>query len=411
MAMNWDIALAEREYLEGVGGDSLQRYSEALRLDALRLGAVLLRAFALLSGWVKRGRAILIPAVILFELYTFGAEFNGLIRSSAYEEVPPTAQSILDRHTGPSPPRVLSFVNERNSPFDWHNGWSYDPSSYHRYTETLRPYSAGLYGLGNALPGWSPLHLTRHWDLARLFPRMARFTGVEYAVSYGPLAQPGLTRIREGEIQVYTLANSAPRAFVTTDYVVIKDEKERLRHIRQNPLDWRRVVLEEAPQVEKVGGDEAGQAMIVRYENEEVLVEVEGHRGGLLVLNDTYYPGWRAFVDGAETPILQANHVFRAVVIPPRSRQVHFRFDSDSIRWGGWISGTGWFCWMITLVLSWSKVGWVLPLSSENVLIGRSAAIACAQGALVVLLYGACVRWSLWSGALSRMQALINWGG
>jgi len=411
MAMNWDVALADREYLEGVGGDSLQRYAEALRLDALRLGAVLLLAFALLSRWIKRGRAILIPSVVLFELYTFGADFNGLIRPSAYEEIPPTAQSILDRHIGPAPPRVLSFVNERNSPFDWHNGWSYDPSSYHRYTETLRPYSAGLYGLGNALPGWSPLHLTRHWDLALLFPRLARFAGVEYAVSYGPLEQQGLTRIREGEIQVYTLANSAPRAFITTDYVVIKDETERLRHIRQNPSYWRRVVLEEVPKFERIDGDEAGQAVIVRYENEEVVVEVEGHRGGLLVLNDTYYPGWRAFVDGSERPILQANHVFRAVVIPSGARRVHFCFDSDSVRWGGWISGTGWFCWVLLLVLFWSKVGWVSPLPSENVLTGQAAAIACAQGAIVVLLYGACVRWSLWSGALSRMQALINWGG
>lgn len=305
----------------------------------------------------------------------------------------------------------MSFVNEKNSPFDWHNGWAYDQSSYHRYTETLRPYSGGLYGLGNALPGWSPLHLTRHWDLARLFPRLAQRVGVEYAVSYGPLVQPGLNRITEGEIQVYTFANSAPRAFIASDYVVIRDEKDRLRYLRRSPLDWRRVVLEEAPRIEKRPGDDAGQAIIIRYENEEVVVELEGHRGGLLVLNDTYYPGWRAFVDGEERPILQANHAFRAVAIQPGARRVHFRFDSDSVRWGGWISGIGWACWMLTLFLLWSKSGWVSPLAVENLLTGRSAAIACAQGALVVLIYGACVRWPLWSGALDRMQALINWGG
>ena len=205
---------------------------------------------------------------------------------------------------------------------------------------------------------------------------------------------------------MYTLANSAPRTFVTTDYVVIKDGNERLRHIRQNPSDWRRVVLEEAPQVENVGGDEAGQAVIVRYENEEVLVEVEGHRGDFCSTTRIILVG--AFVDGAAIPILQANHVFRAVTA--RCSSGAFRFDSDSVRWGGWISGIGWFCWMLLLVLFWSKVGWVFPLPSENVLTGRPVAITCGQGALVVLLYGACVRWSLWSGALSRMQALINWG-
>jgi hypothetical protein len=39
----------------------------------------------------------------------------------------------------------------------------------------------------------------------------------------------------------------------------------------------------------------------------------------LLVVNELYFPGWRAFVDGHETPLLAANAVMRAVVLPPNA--------------------------------------------------------------------------------------------
>jgi hypothetical protein len=39
-----------------------------------------------------------------------------------------------------------------------------------------------------------------------------------------------------------------------------------------------------------------------------------GHR--LLVVNELYFSGWRAFVDGNETPILAANALMRAVLLP-----------------------------------------------------------------------------------------------
>ena len=411
LVVNAKTVLASGATLENLGGDRLLRYAEILRLDALRLMVVLLAAFALLSGWIQRWKAAVIPGIVLIELYSFGADFNGLIRPSSYTEVPPTAQVILDGHTGRAPPRVMSLVSEQNAPFDWHGGWAYDQDSYHRYTETLRPYSGGLYGLGNVLPGWSPLHLTRQWDLARLYPRFARLASVDYVISYGPLVKPGLRRVYDGEIQVYALENSAPRAFLVTDYVVIGNDRERLRYLRQSASDWSRVVLEEAPGIEKRPGDKAGDAEIVSYGNEEVLVKVGDHSGGLLVLNDAHYPGWRAYVDGEERPILQANHAFRAVVIQPGAREVRFSFESKSVRWGGWISAIGWLCWVLTLAGLWSKQGWQFSPVGEHERTGHTVAIACAQGALVVFLYGACVRWPLWSGALERMQVLMNWGG
>jgi uncharacterized membrane protein YfhO len=50
----------------------------------------------------------------------------------------------------------------------------------------------------------------------------------------------------------------------------------------------------------------------------------------LLFLADTYYPGWKVFVDSKEEEILLANHVYRAVVIPEGDHQILFEYDPDS---------------------------------------------------------------------------------
>ena len=55
---------------------------------------------------------------------------------------------------------------------------------------------------------------------------------------------------------------------------------------------------------------------------------------GYVVFNETYCPGWRAWVDGASVPILRAYGLFMAVAAPPGTHQVDFRFEPASFRLG-----------------------------------------------------------------------------
>jgi hypothetical protein len=49
-------------------------------------------------------------------------------------------------------------------------------------------------------------------------------------------------------------------------------------------------------------------------------------QGGYVVLSDTYYPGWRVFVDGEPQPLLRANYLFRAVAAPAGQHEIVFEY-------------------------------------------------------------------------------------
>jgi hypothetical protein len=72
------------------------------------------------------------------------------------------------------------------------------------------------------------------------------------------------------------------------------------------------------------------EAVIVRYENTLVEIEVIAPRPGFLVLNDIWHPWWQATVDGVATPIRRANVLFRSVPVPAGRHRVRFEFHPIS---------------------------------------------------------------------------------
>jgi len=76
---------------------------------------------------------------------------------------------------------------------------------------------------------------------------------------------------------------------------------------------------------------------------------------GWLVLFDTYYPGWRALVDGKETAIERADVFFRAVPVPAGEHTVEFRYLPRSLVYGIIISGAGLMLWFALLIFAQRK--------------------------------------------------------
>ena len=77
-----------------------------------------------------------------------------------------------------------------------------------------------------------------------------------------------------------------------------------------------------------------GSAEIVSYQPDEVVIRAKGDRNSMLFLADSYYPGWRATVDGREEEIFRADSLFRAVRVPAGEHAVRFSFEPASFYLG-----------------------------------------------------------------------------
>jgi uncharacterized membrane protein YfhO len=63
--------------------------------------------------------------------------------------------------------------------------------------------------------------------------------------------------------------------------------------------------------------------------------ESNNSKDGLAVFSDIYYPiGWKATIDGKETPIMRANYILRAIKIPAGKHTIDFTFDSAAYEKG-----------------------------------------------------------------------------
>ncbi len=70
----------------------------------------------------------------------------------------------------------------------------------------------------------------------------------------------------------------------------------------------------------------SGTATIVARDRRLTQVLVRTDRPALLVLNDSYFPGWEARVDGSGVKMYKANGMVRGVVVGSGDRIVEFRY-------------------------------------------------------------------------------------
>jgi hypothetical protein len=100
----------------------------------------------------------------------------------------------------------------------------------------------------------------------------------------------------------------------------------------------------DAPVIETHDAPPAGDApaatpaRIAERTDTSVTVKVDARRAGRLVLLDTFYPGWKATVDGRPARIEAANAAFRAVPVGAGRHEVRFAYRPGSVRTGAIIS-------------------------------------------------------------------------
>ena len=149
--------------------------------------------------------------------------------------------------------------------------------------------------------------------------------------SYAPSLDARWPRAYTGDTKVYRNAEFAPRAYVPARIQQVADASAQLPAVFGLPQDAAVVTAGET----KAGIEQArGVVTITHYGPERVERTAELDRPGLVVLRDSFYPGWRATVDGADATVVRANYLFRAVEVPGGKHTVAFRYVPTHLQLG-----------------------------------------------------------------------------
>ena len=80
------------------------------------------------------------------------------------------------------------------------------------------------------------------------------------------------------------------------------------------------------------------EARILGYGNHRVNIQASLDSPGILVLADSFYPGWNAYVNGRQEKIYRANLFFRAVRLSAGTHNVEFLYEPRSFAIGRAVS-------------------------------------------------------------------------
>ena len=70
-----------------------------------------------------------------------------------------------------------------------------------------------------------------------------------------------------------------------------------------------------------------------------IVLDVQSETGGIVVLSEVFYPGWRASVNGRAAPVMRANFLFRAVEAPAGASRVVLTYSPTLWWWGVGLCG------------------------------------------------------------------------
>lgn len=148
-----------------------------------------------------------------------------------------------------------------------------------------------------------------------------------------------------------------PRIFFVSDWKIEKDDEKTLSLLLDPVFDLKNKIVisddfNDFVQSEKIPKYEISNVM---YQSGKVSFDLNSDTDGFIFLSDTYYLGWRSFVDGNEVKIFKADFAFRAIPVTKGSHNILFIYDPISFRIGKLVSGLSLFLLLLIFIYGYKK--------------------------------------------------------
>jgi hypothetical protein len=327
---------------------------------------ILAGSFALLAAlssrrFTSRGRilALAAPTMVLADLASWGSSFNPRVPPRYLENPPPFVEALP-----PSQPRPRIFrqgvdeIWERMSRIPradlFTPAWRGREKSYETGAWTLPPNSQLLYGVdsGEGFTSLIPLQWLEWMGQTQAMgasPRpdlseaQADLLSLDAVLSTGAGIEGAgwESRSLPGDVWISRNLDPLPRVRLASAWKV-QPRREILEQIHSSDYNSRSGVLleEDPPGATPSSAQKEMEAISAREEGPgNWVIEVPANAGGMVVLAESFDPGWKAWSPGDEPLRIQrSDGYFCAFPAPREGGQVRVRYQAPLLRAGAIVS-------------------------------------------------------------------------
>lgn len=306
-------------------------------LFVVALLVVVLFAVELEKKWkelIKSGKEKLVLGVLLLaflDAWNFGFDYNPTVSVKRLLEIPEVVAEVGAK-------RVFTYPSQKQIWYEVfrNEGWQ-NIEKYVVMREGLAPVSNLIWDVAQ-VDLYSGLFGERTGVLFREFNReLLDVMSVDFVVSPTELELRDIKQVRMvgnrtdlPKYLVYKNLTSLPRFRLVGEARYGSSMRQIVEEMGNESADLRSVVWVE----KEVVVETAGEIGVIAADNDRQVVKTDSPGKSLLVIADSYYPGWEAAVDGAETQVLPVNVNQRGVVVPAGEHEVVLKFVPKMFYYG-----------------------------------------------------------------------------
>lgn len=315
--------------------------------------------FLPVPGVGKRPLYLLLAAlVIMLDVVLANYGFNAAVDPALLAYKPQMVQWLEQQ---PGQWRLTSFNPNGDIPFNANSGWHYNfqdirgydsiiPKQYTDYMAAIEPQNALPYNRIQPIANWESLNSP-----------LLDVLNVKYVITSETLDLPKFALAWEGEgVRIYENLGVAPRAYtlplpataVVEDALTAMQELDPRQYVVIEEKDLRLKMEDSSFNLQSPVSNlqSLSPAVIDHYGSSEVTLSASVAEPAWLILNDSYFPGWKAFVRPAgsgedqeqQVDVVRVNGNFRGVLLAEAGDwTVRFKYSPTSFQLGGLASFMG----------------------------------------------------------------------
>jgi hypothetical protein len=318
----------------------------------------------------------LLASAVLASVYTGGTIYTGLETGDHPNLVP----QVLEYPDLPESDflRPTRFVGLLRGQGDRYLTWAPPASNFEKgylFAQRQQDWPAlamergTLFGIPDVL-GYNPIQLVRYWTYIRATNPLsvfynaavltrpsledARLLGVRYLIvprGVTPGTIGGRVVATADDYQLVEVYGWEPRASVVPDWMVVSTRTQALRAVLERGFDpARTALLEGDPGITPSPGVVATPGSYREVTPEDVRVRVDAVEPSIVVVRNSYDPGWTATVDGRAAPVIPTDYLVQGVPVPAGHHEVRLVYRDPDIAQGLAASAAVWGALMVGIV-------------------------------------------------------------